>query len=92
VSCSTKEGNTVQVRIKKLDINMMVKQNGIEFEVRTPDGASQLGDCYLTMTGLVWCKGRTTKPKGVKISWDELAVLLASNDAKKTALQAVRLG
>jgi len=54
----------VEVRIKKLDINMFVKQRGIEFEVRTPNGLSQVGDCYLTMTGLVWCKGKTTKPKG----------------------------
>lgn len=80
----------MEVRIKKLDINMFVKQNGIEFEVRTPDGTSQVGDCYLTMTGIVWCKGRTTKPNGIKISWDELAVIVGSNEAKRAALKAAR--
>ena len=80
----------MEVRIKQLDINMFVKQNGIEFEVRTPDGTSQVGDCYLTMTGLVWCKGRITKPKGVKISWNELAVILGSNTTRNAALKAAR--
>lgn len=80
----------MEVRIKKLDINMLVKQNGIEFEVRTPDGISQVGDCYLTMTGLVWCKGKTTKPNGIKISWGDLAVILHSDAAKKAALKAAR--
>jgi hypothetical protein len=84
------KGGVVEVRIKKLDINMFVKQNGIEFEVRTPDGTSQVGDCYLTMTGIVWCKGRTTKPNGIKISWDELAVIVGSNEAKRAALKAAR--
>ena len=80
----------MEVRIKKLDINMHVKQNGIEFEVRTPDGSSQIGDCYLTMTGLVWCKGKTTKPKGTPISWGDLAVVLSSNAAKTAAVKAAR--
>jgi hypothetical protein len=80
----------VEVRIKKLDINMHVKQSGIEFEVRTPNGASQVGDCYLTMTGLVWCKGKTTKPNGIKITWNELADVLASDATKKAALKAAR--
>jgi hypothetical protein len=78
----------MDVRIKKLDINMSVKQNGIEFEVRTPNGTSQIGDCYLTMTGLVWCKGKTTKPNGVKVTWNELAVILSSDAAKKAAVKA----
>jgi hypothetical protein len=39
------------------------------------------------MTGLVWCKGRTTKPNGIKINWDDLAVILGSAAAKKAALR-----
>lgn len=80
----------MEVRIKKLDINMFVKQRGIEFEVRTPNGLSQVGDCYLTMTGLVWCKGKTTKPKGIRISWDDLAVILDSSASRNAALKAAR--
>jgi len=56
------------VTIKDLDVEMEVKTNGIEFQVRNNDG-TLLGDCYLTKTGLTWCKGQTTRPKGKKITW-----------------------
>lgn len=78
----------MQVRVKKFEINMDVKANGIEFEVRTRDGTNQIGDCYLTMTGLVWCKGKTTKKNGVKMSWDELAKVLGSKATKDAAIKA----
>jgi hypothetical protein len=78
----------VQVRIKKFEVNMDVKSSGIEFEVRTPDGTSQIGDCYLTMTGLVWCIGKTHKKNGIKLSWTELQSILASQAAKAAALKA----
>jgi hypothetical protein len=80
----------VEVKIKKLDINMYVKQNGIELEIRKPDGSSQVGDCYVTMTGLTWCIGKTAKANGVKISWDDLATILDSSEAKKAALKAAK--
>jgi hypothetical protein len=80
----------MDVKIKSFDVNMDVKSNGIEFEVRKPNGGAQLGDCYLTMTGLVWCKGKTTKPKGIKISWDDLTAILASEDAKKAAVKTAK--
>jgi hypothetical protein len=60
----------MKVSIKTFDVEMDVKTNGIEFEVYENDGTF-LGDCYLNKTGLIWCKGKTTKPKGVKISWAE---------------------
>jgi type I restriction enzyme M protein len=78
----------MQVHIKDFEVNMQVKSSGIEFEVRTPDGSSQIGDCYVTMTGLVWCKGKTTKANGTKISWDELATILESDETKDAALKA----
>ena len=31
----------MQVKIKSLDVNVDVKSNGIEFEVRNPEGSSQ---------------------------------------------------
>ena len=80
----------MEVRIKQFDVNMVVKSKGIELEVRTPGGSSQIGDCYVTMTGLVWCIGKTTKQNGVKVSWDELATLLESPQTKKAALKAAR--
>ncbi len=80
----------MQVNIKSFDVNMQVKSNGIEFEVRTPDGTTQLGDCYLTMTGLVWCKGKTSKPKGNKIQWQDLITIMSSNESIKAAVAAAK--
>lgn len=80
----------MQVRIKSFDVNMDVRAKGIEFEVRTPDGESQLGDCYLTMTGLIWCKGKTTKQNGIRITWDELAAVLSSKEKKSAAVKAAK--
>jgi hypothetical protein len=80
----------VDIRIKQFDVKMNVKSKGIEFEVRSADGTKHLGDCYLTMSGLIWCPGKTTKQNGVKISWDDLTTVLATNDAKKAAVKAAR--
>jgi hypothetical protein len=78
----------VKVVIKQFDVKMEVKSKGIEFEVRTPDDSSQLGDCYLTMTGLVWCKGRTSKQHGIKISWSDFMEILKSDAARAAAVEA----
>lgn len=80
----------MDVRIKKFDVNMQVKSNGIEFEVREPNDGPQIGDCYLTMTGLVWCKGKIKKENGIKISWNDLAAVLASDSSKKAAVKAAK--
>lgn len=60
----------------------------MELEIRTPDGTTQLGDCYVTMTGLTWCKGKTTKKNGVKLSWKDLTQILSTDESKKAALKA----
>ena len=60
----------MKVSIKTFDVEMDVKSKGIEFEVRNPKG-KLLGDCYLTMTGLVWCKGKTDKKNGKRILWHD---------------------
>ena len=80
----------MKVNIKSFDVNMEVKSNGIEFEVRSADGATQLGDCYLTMTGLVWCNGKTTKAKGVKIAWNDFMTIMTSEETQKAALKAAK--
>jgi hypothetical protein len=80
----------MNVKIKKFEIDMDVKTKGIEFEVRTPDGKAQLGDCCLTMTGLVWCPGRTSKKNGTKVKWPEFIKLLSSKDSLKRAVKAAK--
>lgn len=78
----------MKVHIKQFDVKMLVKSKGIEFEVRKVDDSGQIGDCYVTMTGLIWCKGKTTKSNGIKISWTDLATVLKSKAAKKAAVKA----
>jgi hypothetical protein len=78
----------MQVKIKKFEVNMEVKSNGIEFEVRDPGGDAQIGDCFVTMSGLVWCKGKTSKQKGIKISWKDFIEIMDSKESKKAAVKA----
>lgn len=80
----------MQVHIKKFDVNMDVKASGIEFEVRKPDGSGQIGDCYLTMTGLIWCKGRKDKKNGINLSWADFMEIMESETAKKAAVKAAK--
>jgi len=80
----------MKVNIKKFVVDMEVKNTGIEFEVRSTDSKSQVGDCYVTKTGLTWCKGKTTRKNGIAVTWAELAEVLAADDTKKAALRAAR--
>ncbi|RUL67090.1 hypothetical protein EKH79_00340 [Dyella dinghuensis] len=80
----------MEVRIKSLEVEMQVKQKGIELEVRTKDGAEQLGDCYATMTGLTWCKGKIKKENGVKVKWEDFIVICASSESLKAAVKAAK--
>ncbi|HUU10569.1 MAG TPA: hypothetical protein VM431_08535 [Phycisphaerae bacterium] len=66
----------MRVLIKSLGIDMQVKSKGIEFEVRSPDNSKQLGDVYLTKTGLIWCKGRTDRSHGKWIAWDKFISMM----------------
>lgn len=58
----------MRVSIKSFDVNMEVKNNGIEFEVADNDG-NHKGDVILTKTGIAWCKGRTQRKNAIKVSW-----------------------
>jgi hypothetical protein len=80
----------VKVKVKQFAVDMEVKTSGIELEVRKPDDSAQVGDCYVTKTGLTWCKGKTTKTRGVPITWSELGEILASKQSKDEALKAAR--
>ncbi len=80
----------MEVWIKSLEVEMQVKKNGIELEVRTKDGKTQHGDCYATMTGLTWCKGRIKKENGVKVKWEDFMEICKSDAALKAALKAAK--
>lgn len=71
----------MHVSIKSFNVNMEVKSSGLELEVRQPGPEGEfLGDCHVTMTGLVWCNGKTDKKNGKKISWNDFIALM--NDPK----------
>lgn len=79
----------MRVSIKSFNVNMEVKSSGIEFEVRTPDGEF-VGDCHLTMTGLVWCNGKTDKKNGERISWNDFIALMNDPETLKYAITQAR--
>ena len=60
----------MKVSIKDFHVEMDVKRNGIEFEIRDNSGNFR-GDCILTDTGIIWCTGKTKRENGVPVSWDE---------------------
>ena len=60
----------MKVKVKKMTVDMEVKNNGIEFGVMNNDG-SHRGDCYVTKTGLIWCEGKTSRKNGVNVKWEE---------------------
>lgn len=68
----------MKVTIKSFDVAMEVKNKGIEFEVRSPDG-DHLGDVVLTKSGLVWCKGRTDQKNGVRVNWSDFIQWMESD-------------
>lgn len=80
----------MKVLIKSFDVDMEVKSKGIEFEVRSPDNSTQVGDCYLTMTGLVWCKGKVGKANGVKVGWNDFTEIFGSDAKLKAAIKAAK--
>ncbi len=60
----------MKVSIKDLNVKSLdIGSKGIEIDVFSPDGQTHHGDLVVTMTNLVWCKGKTTIAKGKKIKW-----------------------
>jgi hypothetical protein len=57
----------MKVSIKQFDVEMDVKNSGIEFAVYEDD--KQLGDLILSKAKLIWCDGRTRRENGVSIKW-----------------------
>jgi hypothetical protein len=72
----------MKIIVKEFAVEMEVKNKGIEFGVH--DNSDKfLGDCYVTKTGLEWCKGKVTQGNGNKISWETFADLMEAMPKKK---------
>jgi len=65
----------MQVKIKQFEIEMEIKNKGIEIDV-SDNAAKHLGDLYVTGTRLVWCKGRTSQKHGKKINWSKFIEMM----------------
>lgn len=59
----------MKVKIKKFDVDMELKNNGVELDIYEPNGRDRLGDLVVTKTGLIWCRGRTARRNGVRVTW-----------------------
>lgn len=60
----------MNVSIKKFNVEMEVRNAGLEFEVRdTKD--NHIGDLVVTKTKLVWCEGRVRPENGKAITWED---------------------
>jgi hypothetical protein len=66
-----------KVSIKSFDVDMEVKNSGVEFAVSDSDGAHK-GDLYVTKKWLIWCPGKTLRENGKKIKWSEFAEYMES--------------
>ena len=67
----------MKVTIKRFDVEMELKNNGIELQVNDPKGP-QIGDLIINKTKLIWCPGRTDLENGHQIEWKEFIKYMES--------------
>ncbi len=65
----------MKVSIKDFNVDMEIKNKGVELEVRDTEG-NQLGDLVITKTSLIWCPGKTTPQKGIRVTWKRFIDLM----------------
>ncbi|HEX2986137.1 MAG TPA: hypothetical protein VHO71_04905 [Caproiciproducens sp.] len=71
----------MDVSIKRFDVEMLLKTNGMELDIKQPNGGEHIGDVVISKTGVTWCRGRTTPAHGISKSWDELIALMEEPQA-----------
>ena len=59
----------MKVSIKQFNVDMEIKNRGIELDVYDT-GGRHLGDLFITKTRLIWCKGKTKRANGKKVTWE----------------------
>ena len=65
----------MQVAIKRFNVQMDIKSNGLELEVHDNAGA-HLGDLVITKTKVVWCQGRTRPENGKALTWQRFITMM----------------
>jgi hypothetical protein len=61
----------MKVSIKHFEVDVELGNNGITFDVRDSSGAF-LGDLRIGKGTVEWCKGKTQKGNGKRVSWEAL--------------------
>ena len=67
----------MKVWIKDFDVEMELKNNGIELDVADPQG-NHIGDLIVTKTQLIWCQGRIRRANGKTVSWNDFIEFMNS--------------
>jgi hypothetical protein len=67
----------VKVNIKELDVEMELKNSGVDLVVADPQG-NHVGDLIVTKTKLIWCQGQTKGKNGKQIPWKEFIAYMNS--------------
>jgi len=65
----------MDVKIKKFEVDMVVRTKGIELEVRHPNGR-QIGDLVITKANIIWCPGKTARQNGMTLSWNDFVNMM----------------
>lgn len=65
----------MKVHVKSFDVDMEIKNKGVELEVRDTDDTF-LGDLIVTKTQIIWCKGKTSREHGKKLTWQKFAKVM----------------
>lgn len=68
----------MNVSIKKINLPIELKNNGIEIEVKDPKGVF-LGDLVIGRGRIIWCKGKTTPENGIKKKWEDVIAFFEGN-------------
>jgi len=72
----------MEVSIKDFNMSIKLGNKGMELDVYDNKG-NHLGDLQIGKAKLVWCKGRTTAEKGIRVSREDMIEFFDSKAAKK---------
>lgn len=61
----------MNINIKSLKAEMVLKNTGMELEVRN-NKDEFLGDMVINKKGLTWCAGKTSVKNGKQVNWEEI--------------------
>ena len=61
----------MKVLITEFNVEMKVKNKGVQIDIFQPNGKVRHGDLTITKTKLIWCKGQTHKANGIEVSLED---------------------